>query len=444
MMTYKTHIVAILIALTMVAGVVHGQSAFNVFSKDANDPYFLVDHAVFNSTTPGKVRLEVYYQIYNAALEFYRQGGVYAAEYEILVAVYGKNDLLVDSYRDTKRIKVRTEAQAKSRFDYRTNLVKFDLDPEKYEVKLTLTDARSDKSIERSFKTKAQYLQQKHASLSDIQLVQSASATGDDATKFDKGEFTVVPSVSHKYGSDDALKLMFYFEVYQGQDSASEVQIETSLRHDTRGMLYRDSLSSEFVDGAARQLREISLEDLRPGGFRLHIALKGRRDKKVDEKDKYFELVWSEKSLLKHDYESILSQLSIIAQDSDVDQLKGLETFDERQRAFAEFWLGRDPTPGTPDNEVKTEFYRRINFANQHFSYLRRAGWKTDRGRVYIVYGEPDQVDDYPFVLDRQPYQEWHYYREARYRKFVFVDENGDGDFRLVYPYDGLGHRPEF
>jgi hypothetical protein len=75
---------------------------------------------------------------------------------------------------------------------------------------------------------------------------------------------------------------------------------------------------------------------------------------------------------------------------------------------------------------------------------MTREGWQTDRGRIYISYGEPDEIDDYPYSLSSVPYQEWHYYRDGRYRKFTFVDVNLDGEYRLQYPYDGLDQRPDF
>ena len=82
--------------------------------------------------------------------------------------------------------------------------------------------------------------------------------------------------------------------------------------------------------------------------------------------------------------------------------------------------------------------------ANRMFTIMNLDGWRTDRGRILITFGEPDQIDDYPFVANRWPYQEWHYYQQGRYRKFVFVDINEDGDYRLQYPYDGLNQRPDF
>ena len=75
---------------------------------------------------------------------------------------------------------------------------------------------------------------------------------------------------------------------------------------------------------------------------------------------------------------------------------------------------------------------------------MGRDGWRSDRGKIYIQYGEPDQIDDYPVAINGKPFQEWHYYRHGSYRKFVFVDEYEDGDYRLQYPYDGLYQRPDF
>ena len=56
-------------------------------------------------------------------------------------------------------------------------------------------------------------------------------------------------------------------------------------------------------------------------------------------------------------------------------------------------------------------------------------------GMIYIIYGEPEQVESHPFELNSKPYQIWYYYSLSR--TFVFVDEIGTGDYELQYPYDG-------
>jgi GWxTD domain-containing protein len=72
-----------------------------------------------------------------------------------------------------------------------------------------------------------------------------------------------------------------------------------------------------------------------------------------------------------------------------------LKTDDERQTFVENFWFRRDPTPDTEENEYKEEHYRRIAYANDHYA-SGIPGWKTDRGRIYITYGPPDEIDSHP------------------------------------------------
>jgi GWxTD domain-containing protein len=65
---------------------------------------------------------------------------------------------------------------------------------------------------------------------------------------------------------------------------------------------------------------------------------------------------------------------------------------EEREQFVRQFWLRRDPTPETFLNEFKQEHYRRMLYANEHFATADTPGWRTDRGRIYILYGKPDQV----------------------------------------------------
>ncbi len=74
---------------------------------------------------------------------------------------------------------------------------------------------------------------------------------------------------------------------------------------------------------------------------------------------------------------------------------KQLSNDEERDQFIEQFWLRRDPTPDTPENEYKEEHYRRIAYANEHFP-AGKPGWMTDRGRIYIVYGPPDEIEAHP------------------------------------------------
>src|SRR6201985_3465389 len=72
-----------------------------------------------------------------------------------------------------------------------------------------------------------------------------------------------------------------------------------------------------------------------------------------------------------------------------------LSNDEERDQFIEQFWLRRDPTPDTVENEYKEEHYRRIAYANEHFA-AGIPGWKTDRGRMYITFGPPDEIESHP------------------------------------------------
>jgi GWxTD domain-containing protein len=126
---------------------------------------------------------------------------------------------------------------------------------------------------------------------------------------------------------------------------------------------------------------------------------------------------------------------------------KALKTDDEREQFIEQFWLRRDPDPDTDVNEYREEYYQRIAYANEHYT-SGIPGWKTDRGRIYIMFGKPDQVESHPSggSYDRPvwegggststfPFEIWWY----RYIEGVgsdveieFVDPTGSGEYRIA------------
>src|SRR2546422_11644372 len=87
--------------------------------------------------------------------------------------------------------------------------------------------------------------------------------------------------------------------------------------------------------------------------------------------------------------------VAYIITDEESKAFKKLQTDDERERFIEEFWRRRDPDPDTDENEFKEEYYERIAYANEHFA-SGIPGWKTDRGRIWIMYGKPDERETHP------------------------------------------------
>src|SRR5450755_1201846 len=139
--------------------------------------------------------------------------------------------------------------------------------------------------------------------------------------------------------------------------------------------------------------------------------------------------------------------VTYIITDEERAAFKRLATDEEREQFIEQFWLRRDPTPDTVENEFKEEHYRRIAYSNERYA-SGIPGWKSDRGRIYIMYGPPDEIEDHSSggtyerppeegggTTSTYPFQQWRY----RYIEGIgtdinieFVDPTMSGEYRMT------------
>ncbi len=157
-------------------------------------------------------------------------------------------------------------------------------------------------------------------------------------------------------------------------------------------------------------------------------AKNAAKETQKKEKDLYKELDSQYKKWLEEDVVYIISP-------EERNAFLHLSTNEEREQFIEAFWQRRNPDPDSPDNAFKEEHYRRIAYANEHFA-AGLPGWKSDRGRIYIIWGPPDSIDDHPTggtyirpddegggETSTFPFQDWHY------RHLEGVGENIDLEF---------------
>jgi GWxTD domain-containing protein len=154
------------------------------------------------------------------------------------------------------------------------------------------------------------------------------------------------------------------------------------------------------------------------------------------------------KQELKGSYKTWVDQdVRWIITDQEMSAFKQLSNDEERDQFIENFWRRRNPNPDSPDNEYREEHYARIAYANEHFA-AGKAGWRTDRGHMYIAYGKPDSIDAHPGggqyerpmdegggSTSTYPFETWHY----RYLEGIgdnidieFVDTCMCGDFHMT------------
>ena len=151
---------------------------------------------------------------------------------------------------------------------------------------------------------------------------------------------------------------------------------------------------------------------------------------------------------LKKAYKDWLDKdVTYIISDEEKKAFKKLATDDEREQFIGEFWRRRDPDPDTDENEFKEEYYERIAYANEHFA-SGVPGWKTDRGRIWIMYGKPHERETHPMGgsyerpsyegggnTSTYPFEIWFYRHLAGVGSGIeieFVDPTGSGEYRIA------------
>ena len=126
-------------------------------------------------------------------------------------------------------------------------------------------------------------------------------------------------------------------------------------------------------------------------------------------------------------------QVKYIANDNEINQYKSLDSVKAKREFLYNFWQNRDSNPSTPQNEFKAEYMKRVAYANKNFTSMIREGFLTDRGRVALLFGEPDQRDFYPSDSEVKPYEIWFYNDIEGGVNFIFGDVTGFGNYELLH-----------
>ena len=153
------------------------------------------------------------------------------------------------------------------------------------------------------------------------------------------------------------------------------------------------------------------------------------------------------KQELKKAYVEWINDVDLILTQSERDAWKKLDTDDEREQFIKEVWDSRDPDPDTVENEFKEQFHERIAYANEHFT-SGKPGRLTDRGRIYIKFGKPDEIESHPAggtyerpswegggSTSTYPFEKWFYRHIPNVGNGVeieFVDPTGSGEYRIA------------
>lgn len=398
----------------------------NVYDKNQVNmlPKYYQDFLNFASEQEGKTRLDIFIQVPYQEIQFVKSTKGFSAAYTVTVSVYDDEDkekLLVEKSWKEKIDAIDFE-QTVSKDNYNLSLKSFHLVPREYFIVTSVEDEDSRKKFASENLYNVRDLTKK-VSISDLMLVSNQ--------RYIEGSNKILPNVSRNITSKrDGIPM--FFEIYS--DNSSEVKIEFTIKDEDDDVIHKDTISKQLIPDRNQIIHTVKDISLGLGNYKITVVILDSSRNKVAAVDKSFISRWVGIPAAIQDLNKAVDQLVYIATPTDMSFIEDSENQDEKIERYLDFWKKKDPTPNTDENELFNEYYRRISYANENFSHYIE-GWRSDRGMVFIILGSPNNVDRHPFDLESKPYEVWQYYELNR--SFVFVDETGFGDYRLVTPLYG-------
>jgi GWxTD domain-containing protein len=377
-------------------------------------PGFYIDVANYKGDTEGKTRIDVYFQIPYANLQFIKYQSKFRAKYSFSLTIYDedKEDILNEKIWNGT-INANDFKEASSENNSKFGFKSFELVPDNYILVGFLhdKDSRKDYTIEakldvREFSKPLQF--------SDILFVKSEI------------DSQIVLNISNIISTSDST-IFFYYEIYS--ETEKEASIEYSIIDKSDEIVLRNNELININTGTNQIKKKIDNSEISLGKHKLIVKELSKEGETISGASKSFVSKIAGFSVPIIDLDKSIEHMAYIANSDEIDDILETEDVDEKLAKFKEFWKRKDPAPSTAHNKVMIEYYRRVAYANKDFKHYFE-GWKTDMGMIYIVLGPPDNVDRHPFEYGSKPYEIWHYYNINQ--SFYFIDETGFGDYRLL------------
>ncbi len=444
----------ILVVLTFFAGQVEAQTQLGNEKKFP----FELNYAAFRASN-GFSYLEIYYALYRAQLKFVPDStrgfrANYSIQTDVLEgdSVMYRNQLNKVTYADSMGAVKPTQRLP--------DITRLYIRPGKYTLRVTVRDKNSKRFGTVDYPIEVADFSKDSLQVSNLELA-SLIRTNKGKDVFTKNGYQVIPNPGALYGQG-APVLYFYGEVYNLAQSAAadSYQVRYQVLNGNGDVVREFSALTRKKPGeSAVEPAGVNIITLPSGSyfFRLlvHDYANGKEaaavkkfyvyrssDFKKQEKKERSKMSKLATYLNSPEYQ-IYDQMSEKALDAEFDGASYIATGQERKvyknldlkgkREFIKkFWIRRDQDPSTLKNEFRQDYLRRLAYVNAHFA-SGKPGWRSDRGRVYLLYGKPDEIERNPSSSENKAYQIWHYYHIQGGVSFYFVDVRGFGDYQLVH-----------
>ncbi|MFQ5602763.1 MAG: GWxTD domain-containing protein [bacterium] len=392
---------------------------------------YAFEFLTFKTDETQKTLLEIFCQIPLQNLQHFKHLNEYRVSYFLDISLFDENQVKTDNLNLTDSVKV--EPFNASYLNSLPHLVRFTflVNPGNYTARVKLIDRENlsffsfDKAI-----TIPDY-HENQLTLSDIQVATSIAPSQEESILV-KNELKIIPNVSRLYGI--SYKTLFlYSEIYRLQYRPQATNNRFTATYtilNEQGQVVK-SLVRKYKKPAKSCALSIGIpiSDLTSGLYTVTLKIHDPESGHSALNDAHFTVVKPFAEISEIEFATLLRQLQYIATEDEIESLKSLPV-EDRLSGLSQFWAKLDPTPGTDRNELMVEYFQRIYYANQHFQSVNGSGWETDQGEIYVKNGWPDFIKSASSPDKNKSFEVWEYFKLNS--KYVFVDEWGLGQFRLL------------
>jgi len=382
----------------------------------------------------GNTEFHLNFKIPNNELQFIPDQQGFIANLEIKYDFY-LEDALVSENGFAKSTIASSVAITQSTNYYVLDKIDFTLGQHGYTLYFEIQDKNASTIFSQRYDLR---LLDPDAFISDIEISHGISTELNSALeRFQRGQyqFYVDPIPVIDGNNRDFITFFQVTNVAAGADSLYRFYEFIKIKHrDEIVWEYENYHTMEFMPYPI--VRRIPLGEYEPGLYTLEITIQDPRTQEKTTIERYFSISRAFAHYFQRVFPDDEEEFELISYFLNSRQRRLWRDLSEegRKNFIERFWVANNPNVATNNNQFLETIRHRVNDANWRFSY-HRAGWKTDMGRIYIKQGNPDDIErretDSMARYSKKPYQIWKY--NSSDKIFVFLDFQGNGNFRLVY-----------
>lgn len=410
---------------------------------------FDYDYAIFRDQGT-KVYLELYYAFPASELLFNKNSGGYEASGKLQLDVVNKTTGKTIVAKDFKVPITLADTSGQGKNFKLTGQINLLLDSGSYLLKMIASDFNDPSktnSAEEEIMLKP-FLEGK-LMMSTVELSTGIVKSTDENNLFYKNTLEVVPNPGNLFGNNLST-LYYYLELYNlnTQELGDKYSVTVTIANKDGTEIKSSTKKYDLKSESKVEFGSVDISGLPSNSYQLFIKLLNSGDKELLRAYKYFYVFSSDTNytptvLTDIENEFLLSEYTKMTEkqldddfnkaiylmsDQQKERYESLKSLDEKRIYMFKYWKGIAPYIS------KKDYFSRIDFANKNFKSDLREGWKTDRGRIYAIYGKYDEIERYPYEGSTRAYEIWTYNKIQGGVMFVFMDNSsGFGDYVQIH-----------